>query len=87
MFFGRRLLFILILALNYKRDGFNKVDPSANIIATNIGTVITVLHLAYYLHCKPFEEPDFYRLEVFNEINLLIIMYFLPIFSGFVNDS
>jgi hypothetical protein len=41
----------------------------------------------YNIHARPFEEPDLNRLEIFNEITILISAYHLLAFTDWIPDS
>ena len=86
MFFLRRLLFVIILTQTYSYEDVQIDKPQASIIGSLFCIILTVIHLCYYLHFKPFEEREFQHLEVFNEIGLLIILNFSPLFSDYVSD-
>jgi hypothetical protein len=86
MFFLRRLLFVIILTQTFSYEDVKIDQPQASIIGSLFCIILTVIHLCYYLHFKPFEDREFQHLEVFNEIGLLIILNFSPLFSDYVAD-
>jgi hypothetical protein len=86
VFFLRRLLFVLILTQTYSFKNVQQTKPSISPIGSLLCIIMTLLHLCYYLHVKPFEDRGFQQLEVFNEVNLLIILNFSPLFSEWIPD-
>lgn len=42
--------------------------------------------LMYIISVKPFKEPRLNKLEIFNELTVLLCAYHIPLFSDFVPD-
>lgn len=47
---------------------------------------VTIWQLSMYIENKPFVDKTQQKLEVFNEVVVLLIMYFLPLFSDWIPD-
>lgn len=46
-----------------------------------------MLMLCYLLACRPHEDKATHYLEIFNELTLLAVLYFLPLFTDVVPDN
>ena len=69
--FSRRLSFTVVVFFAID-NLFLKI--SSLVLTTMIGAI-------YLLHCAPFEHPTMLRLEVFNEITAIFLLYALLCFS------
>lgn len=48
---------------------------------------MSLLLLIYDILVKPFESPLLNKMEIFNEISIIVAAYHLPLFTEFVDDQ
>ncbi len=47
----------------------------------------SVMMISFLISVKPFSEPFLNRIEIFNEMALLVSSYFMFLFTDFVEDA
>ena len=70
VFFARRILFVLILTI-----------PQIFSIKLGFLLILISLQLTYYWEVRPYTELSMHRLEVFNEMCIIVLLQFTPIFT------
>jgi len=74
LFFARRIAFVIVLIQDLYIIKFGAV------------VALTLLQLSYILSVKPYHSKARHLLEIFNETMLMCTIYFLPLFTDFVQD-
>jgi hypothetical protein len=75
VFFVRRILFVLALR--------------CPIFSVKMGGMMYLVigNISYYFMTNPFKDPMQLKLEIFNEVFLLVGLYWIPLFTDWVSGS
>ncbi len=77
IFLGRRILFVLSALLLTEWP----------LVQLNLLYVQSIIVLVYLIHSRPFEDPLMNRLEIFNELSIMVVSYASLVFTGITENE